>query len=88
VLGTDLSPRFGKGKFFAIWRTIAQVGATITPAIFAFIAEHLGYGSGFLYLAACSIAVAIGVGIVLGDTLARHDRADAEAAAARTPTSV
>jgi MFS family permease len=83
VLGTDLSPRFGRGKFFAIWRTIAQLGATITPVVFAFIAEHAGYGMGFLYLAACAIAVAIGVGAVLGDTLARHDRADAEAEAAR-----
>jgi sugar phosphate permease len=83
VLGTDLSPTFGRGKFFAIWRTIAQFGATITPGIFAYISEHAGYGMGFLYLAACSIIVAVGVGVVLGDTLARHDRADAEAEAAR-----
>lgn len=79
VLGTDLSPRFGRGKFFAIWRTLAQLGATVTPGVFAFIAERVSYGVGFLYLAACAIIVAVGVGVVLGDTLARHDRADAEA---------
>ena len=33
VLGTDLSPRENRGRFFAIWRTIAALGATIAPAI-------------------------------------------------------
>jgi MFS family permease len=87
VLGTDLSPRFGRGKFFAIWRTVAQLGATITPGIYAAISEHVGYGMGFLYLAACAVVVAVGVGAVLGDTLARHDRADAEAEAARSQSA-
>jgi sugar phosphate permease len=78
VLGTDLSPRFARGRFFAIWRTIAQIGATATPGIFGFLAEHVSYGVGFLYLATCALIVAAGVGLVLGDTLARADRADAE----------
>jgi len=83
VLGTDLSPPFARGRFFAIWRLIGQFGGTITPGIFAFIADHVSYGLGFIYLAACAVVVAIGVGGVLGDTLARADRADAEAAARR-----
>jgi MFS family permease len=78
VLGTDLAPPFARGRFFAIWRPIAQLGSTVTPAIFAFIAEHAGYGYGFLYLAGCSLVVAVGVGTVLGDTLAQHDRKDVE----------
>jgi MFS family permease len=77
VLGSDLAPPFARGRFFAIWRPVAQLGATVTPAIFAFIAGHAGYGYGFLYLAGCALVVALGVGTVLGDTLARHDRADA-----------
>jgi len=86
VLGTDLSPPFARGRFFAIWRLIAQLGATITPAIFAYIADHISYGLGFLYLAGCALVVAIGVGAVLGDTLAKADREDAEAAADRPTT--
>jgi hypothetical protein len=39
--------------------------------------DRQGYGYGFLYLAGCALVVALGVGTVLGDTLARHDRADA-----------
>ncbi|MFN0071997.1 MAG: MFS transporter [Chloroflexota bacterium] len=84
VLGTDLSPSTGRGKFFAIWRMISQVGATITPAIFAFIADSLGYGAGFIYLALCAGGVALGVGVVLGDTLARHDREDREKSSGAT----
>lgn len=82
VLGVDLAPSFARGRFFAIWRTLAQVGGTVSPALFALLAENVSYGAGFLFLAACSSTVAIGVGAVLGDTLARHDRADAEAKAA------
>lgn len=73
VLGTDLSPSFARGRFFAIWRTFAQLGATVTPAVFALIAEAAGFGFSFVYLGVCSLMVAIGVGVFLGDTLARHD---------------
>ena len=78
VLGTDLSPSFARGRFFAVWRTFAQLGATVTPAIFAAIAERGGFGYSFVYLSVCAVLVAIGVGVVLGDTLARHDREDRE----------
>jgi MFS family permease len=84
VLGTDLAPPFARGRFFAIWRPIAQLGSTVTPALFAFIAEHAGYGYGFLYLAGCALVVAVGVGTVLGDTLAQHDRKDVERRGRRT----
>ncbi len=30
VLGGDLSPNAGRGKFFGIWRGISQIGAMIT----------------------------------------------------------
>jgi MFS family permease len=78
VLGTDLSPTFARGRFFAIWRTFAQLGATVTPAVFAAIAEAVGFGYSFVYLGLCALLVAVGVGVVLGDTLARHDREDRE----------
>ena len=78
VLGTDLSPRFSKGRFFAIWRLIAQIGATVTPAIFSLIAEKVSYGAGFIYLATCAVIVAIGVALVLGDTMARAEENERE----------
>jgi hypothetical protein len=36
----------------------------------------MGTGSSIWYLAGCALIVALGVGTVLGDTLAQHDRED------------
>jgi len=72
VLGTDLSPRENRGRFFAIWRTIAEIGATISPAIYGVIAEHAGFGVAFLYLSLCAIGVVFGLSRVLADTQAKR----------------
>jgi MFS family permease len=75
VLGTDLSPAANKGRFFAIWRMISQLGATAAPAAYALVAQVLGYGFAFVYLAACAVAVALTVAAVLGETMRQADRA-------------
>jgi MFS family permease len=71
VLGADLSPSVNRGRFFAIWRMIAQSAAAVSPAGFAWIAEHVSYGMGLVYLAAWALVVVFGVGWVLGDTRSR-----------------
>jgi MFS family permease len=86
VLGADLSPTMGRGRFFAIWRSVAFVAGAVSPAIYALIADHVSYGAGFLYLAGCALLVALCVGRVLGDTMARADRAGREGSA--EPTAV
>jgi MFS family permease len=78
VLGTDLSPDVNKGRFFAIWRMISQLGAAAAPAAYAFVAESLGYGIAFVYLGACAVGVAVTVAAVLGETMRRADQAQAE----------
>lgn len=75
VLGTDLAPATNKGRFFAIWRMLAQAGSLAAPAAYAFLAEHISYGVGFLYLAGCATIVVVGVTRVLGNTMARADQA-------------
>ena len=82
VLGADLSPSLSRGRFFAIWRSIAFGAGAISPLAFAFIAERVSYGVGFLYLAGCAVFVAFCVGRVLGETMARADRAGQEQARA------
>lgn len=72
VLGADLSPKDNRGRFFAIWRTIAQFAATIAPAIYGLIAEHAGFGVAFLYLSFCAVGVVMGLGFVLRDTKGRR----------------
>lgn len=83
VLGTDLAPTSNKGRFFAIWRMLAQAGSLGAPAAFAYIAENVSYGAGFVYLAACASVVVIGVTRVLGNTMARADQAEREHTAGR-----
>jgi MFS family permease len=75
VLGTDLAPTVNKGRFFAIWRMLAQAGSLVAPAAYAYLAEHVSYGVGFLYLAACATVVVLGVSRVLGNTVARQPAA-------------
>ncbi|HSS64167.1 MAG TPA: MFS transporter [Gammaproteobacteria bacterium] len=72
VLGTDLSPQENRGRFFAIWRTIAQLAAAVAPAMYGLIAEHVGFGFAFAYLSLCAIGVVLGVSRVLGDTQAKR----------------
>jgi MFS family permease len=76
VLGTDLAPTANKGRFFAIWRMLSQTGALVAPAAYAYLAENVSYGVGFLYLAGCAALVVLGVTRVLGNTMARADQAD------------
>ncbi len=78
VLGTDLAPRFARGRFFAIWRGIAQLGSALSPGVFALIADRVSPGVGFVYLAGCAMVVAIGVGAVLGNTLKQVEAREAE----------
>jgi MFS family permease len=72
VLGTDLSPQENRGRFFAIWRTIANIGAAVSPAIYGLLAEHAGFGIAFLYLSLCAVGVVLGLSRVLGDTRAKR----------------
>ncbi len=74
VMGTDIAPSVARGRFFAIWRLIAQLASAVTPGIFAYLSEQINYGTGFLYLSLSAFLVAILVGTVLGDTrrAARH----------------
>lgn len=81
VLGTDLAPAVNKGRFFAIWRMLAQAGALAAPAAYAYVAEHVSYGVGFLYLSACAVVVVICVTRVLGNTMARADQTERDRAA-------
>ncbi len=44
--------------FLGLWRLTGQGGSTLSPILFAVIAEMLGYGSSFLFVAASAAVVA------------------------------
>lgn len=68
VLGSDMSPAAGRGRFFGVWRTVSQVGALAAPAIFALIAENLSFGPAFLFLSVSALLVALIVSMVVRET--------------------
>jgi MFS family permease len=58
TIGADVAPAQARGRFLGIWRFTGQGGAALSPMIFAFIADHVNYGSAFLFTAAASLTVA------------------------------
>jgi MFS family permease len=58
TVGADVAPPEARGTFLGIWRLTGQGGATTSPILFAVIAETLGYGSSFVFVAASAAVVA------------------------------
>jgi MFS family permease len=58
TVGADVAPPEARGIFLGIWRLTGQGGATLSPILFAVIAETLGYGSSFLFVASSAAVVA------------------------------
>jgi sugar phosphate permease len=45
--------------FLGLWRFTGQIGQTVSPILFAFLAEQTGYGSSFVFIAAAAAVTAI-----------------------------
>jgi MFS family permease len=58
TVGADVAPPEARGTFLGLWRFTGQGGATVSPIVFALLADHLNYGSAFLFIAASAAAVA------------------------------
>lgn len=71
ILGSDRAPAFARGRFFAVWRLVGQLASTVSPALFAVVAEVGSYGAAFLTLAAFSLVVPVLVAGPLRDNVAQ-----------------
>lgn len=58
TVGADVAPPEARGRFLGLWRFTGQSGAAVGPIIFALLADHLNYGSSFLFTAAAAAVVA------------------------------
>ena len=58
TVGADVAPPGARGMFLGLWRLTGQGGATLSPIVFAVIADQMNYGSAFLFVAASAVAVA------------------------------
>jgi MFS family permease len=59
VLGSDMAPAHARGRFFGFWRLIGEIGGLVSPALFGFVAEQMGYSVSFAMIALCSLATAM-----------------------------
>jgi len=51
TIGADVAPPNARGMFLGLWRFTAQVGTTLSPILFALLAEWSGYGAAFMFIA-------------------------------------
>ena len=58
TVGADVAPPEARGRFLGLWRFTGQAGATLSPIVFAVLADQLNYGSAFLFVALSATAVA------------------------------
>jgi MFS family permease len=58
TVGADVAPPEARGTFLGLWRFTGQGGATVSPIVFAILADHLSYGAAFLSVAVSAAAVA------------------------------
>ncbi|HWP60266.1 MAG TPA: MFS transporter [Candidatus Acidoferrales bacterium] len=71
VLGSDMAPARGRGRFFGFWRLIGEIGGLISPALFAFIAEQVAYSAAFTSFALFSLATAALLAFSVKETVGR-----------------
>jgi MFS family permease len=59
TIGADVAPPSARGTFLGLWRFTGQIGTTLSPTVFGFLADRAGYGSGFVYVAAAAFITAV-----------------------------
>jgi MFS family permease len=59
TVGADVAPPHARGTFLGLWRFTGQLGQTISPFVFAILAERTGYGTSFVFVAAAALATAL-----------------------------
>jgi MFS family permease len=72
VLGSDMAPANARGRFFGFWRLIGEVGGLVSPALFGFVAEHLGYDVSFAMIGFCSLTTALLLAFAVKETVRRQ----------------
>ncbi len=75
TLGTDVAPVEARGKFFGVSRTVAQAGATLSPASWSWLTALSTATVGFGFLSATAFVGALIVIFLIPETLRREQPA-------------
>lgn len=57
TVGADVAPPEARGTFLGLFRFTGQGGVALSPIAFALLADHVSYGSSFLFIAASASVV-------------------------------
>lgn len=87
VLGADMAPAAGRGRFFGFWRLINQVGALISPACFAFVAERQGYSVAFILFGVSALVTALLLAFTVTETVGAEGAHEIAPADRRRPAA-
>ena len=72
VLGSDMAPAHARGRFFGFWRLIGEIGGLVSPALFGFVAERMGYSVSFAMIGLCALATAMLLAFSVKETVTRE----------------
>ena len=87
VIGSLIAPEHVRGRFFGVWRLVAEGGSASSPIVFAFLAEKLSYGASFAFLCASALCAAIVLATRVTPAL-KKPRPASDAVAGPAPVSV
>lgn len=58
VIGSDIAPPNARGTFFGLWALMRNIGNFLSPAIFAALAQTVGFGASFALLSVMGLCTA------------------------------
>src|SRR6266404_6411982 len=85
VLGSDMAPADARRRFFGFWRLIGELGGLVSPALFGFAAEQIGYAVLFAMVGLCSLATAMLLAFSVRETVTRENFSAVPAADSQRP---
>src|SRR5581483_7751262 len=68
TVGTDVAPPEARGMFLGLWRFTGQLGTSLSPIGFAFLADRSGYGASFVFVAAAALVTGVLLVTVIPET--------------------
>jgi len=73
TIGADVAPPDARGLFLGVWRFTGQLGQTLGPLAFGFLAERTGYGTSFVFVAAAALVTALLLLTLVPETGSKKD---------------
>ncbi|MSQ28298.1 MAG: MFS transporter [Dehalococcoidia bacterium] len=77
VLGSDLAPETARGRFFAVWRMIANLASTLGPGMVAFLSDVASFTVAFGVIGVMGVTVSLLLAMVVRETVTARPRESA-----------